>query len=1236
MEIKVIFFLFMVKKMRLSLSLLLLLLWCSCGTFKLQSSQDALQLPQKEVAHTFYLIGDAGNAGPGESTPALIALGSQVSKAPESSTTLFLGDNIYEYGMPEEGAEDRAAAEHRLNSQIEAVSTFKGRTIFIPGNHDWYNGGLKGLKAQEKYIEDRLGKNSFLPENGCPLVREKISDDINLLILDSQWFMEDWNNHPTINDKCDQIKTREQFFDEVESEIKKAEGKTLVIAIHHPIATNGVHGGKFSFYKHLYPFQSPIPLPVIGSVINYIRLTSGVSNADLQNKYYTELSRRLFTLVQGHDNVVFVSGHEHNLQYIVSNDTPVIISGAGSKSSPAALGADGVFTYGKAGFAKLTVFKDGSSWVEFYGMANDFESPLFSKEVLSVGGDYVVPEFPDTFPEQVEASVYNEEDVQKSKLYTSFWGDHYRKEYGEKIEVKTAVLDTLFGGLIPVRKGGGHQSKSLRLEDREGKEYVMRAVKKSAVRFLQSVVFKDRYVADDFTGSVTEKLLLDFYTAAHPYAGLTVAEISEAISVLHTNPVLYFIPKHNALGKYNQDFGDELYVIEERVDSGHGELASFANADEIISTKDMLEKLRRKDDNKIDEALYIRSRLLDMLLGDWDRHEDQWRWAETDLPHGKKLYKPIPRDRDQVFSNFDGFFVGALTRLIPSLRLMQTYDEEIRNLKWFNDEPFPLDMAVLTAHTREDWINAAEYIQSHLTPEVIDKALEAFPKEVQNENRDRIRKVFLARKDNLRMIAEEYYELLKRNVVVSGTDKDDWFLATREADGSTRLEGYRNKGGEKKDRFLHVAYNPKETEEVWIYALDDDDIFEVKGDGPAKIKLRLLGGQNNDIYRIENRKKVIAYDYRSKPNTFETPVRKNITDDYNLHVYEYTKVDKHVNTIMPLIGYNPDDGVMLGASYSYTHYGVNRAPYSQLHRLKAAYFFATQGFALNYSGEITRVFGNWNFGADAVFTSPNFSINYFGFGNESENDTDRDMDYNRVRLSTIRLYPKLIWRGHNGGHFSFGPLFESIEVEGTVNRFVNTGVVPDEVFEYQNFTGLESIYGYENFNDPANPSQGMGFEVKGGYKLNTGNSDSFFYVIPQLRFTSPIGSSDRFVFATKFKGHFNIGNNFQFYQGAMIGGVDGLRGFRNQRFNGRTAYYQNTDLRWNITKVNTGILPCMLGVFGGFDYGRVWVDDDPSRRWHSSVGGGLYMNALSFFTANISYFNSADGNRISFALAYNF
>ena len=615
----------------------------ACATYKSQYKDENKNetFPQdKTIVHSFYLIGDGGNSPIGMSSDALKDFKAELSKASKQSTVLFLGDNIYPAGLPKKNEEGRAFAEHQLNVQTEVVKDYKGEAIFIPGNHDWYSNGLKGLKRQEKYIEDILGKNTFLPENGCPVEKVNINDDIVLIVVDSEWYLTKWDNHPTINDDCE-VKTRTKFFDEFEGLIKKARGKTTIVAMHHPMFTNGPHGGQYSFGQHM------TPVPVLGTLKNIIRKTSGISPADMQNKRYNEFKKRLVAISQENEKVIFVSGHEHSLQYLVQDNLPQIISGAGSKTSATRNVGGGQFSYGTPGYARLDIFNDGSSYVQFYSATDN--KIVFQTEVLSEDEKESAITYPSNFSNTKTASIYTNEETNKSKSYRSLWGERYRKYYSTNVNVPTVNLDTLFGGLTPIRKGGGHQSKSLRLEDKDGREYVMRALRKSALLYLQAFVFQDQYIEGKFNDTYTEGLLLDIFTGAHPYAPLTIGTLSDAVGVYHTNPVLYYIPKQSALTEFNNEFGDELYMIEERAADGHGDKASFGFSNDVISTDDMLKKLHKNEDHILDETAYIRARLFDMLIGDWDRHEDQWRWA-TFKEKGKTIYRPIPRDRDQAFS----------------------------------------------------------------------------------------------------------------------------------------------------------------------------------------------------------------------------------------------------------------------------------------------------------------------------------------------------------------------------------------------------------------------------------------------------------------------------------------------------------------------------------------------------------------------------------------------------------
>ncbi len=1226
---------------RLFLYFISIVLLAGCATYKAQYAKvkkTTLPTNTSKIEHSFYLIGDAGNSSMQENSLALKYLEQHIKDASENSTLIFLGDNVYETGIPKKSSKNYALAKRRIQAQTDVAKNFNGKSIFIPGNHDWYN-GLKGLKREEKLVEKALGKKSFLPQNGCPLEKINITKDIVLIIVDTHWYLTNWDNHPTINDDCE-IKTRVKFFDEFEGLIKKSRGKTTIIAMHHPMFSNGSHGGKYSFTSHMNP------LPILGSVKNLIRKSSGLSNTDLQNKKYNQLKKHLVTISQENDKTIFVSGHDHNLQYIVKDNLPQIISGSGSKTTATKLTGSAKFTYGAQGFAKLDIYKDGSSIVSFYAVKDN--KMVYQTEVLPANEKKVFTTFPKTKITEKKASVYTDEEVKKSDLYRFLWGERYRKYFGTKVNALTVYLDTLFGGLTHVRKGGGHQSKSLRLRDKEGREYVMRALRKNAVQYLQAVAFQDQYIEGLFDNTATEDLLMDVFTGSHPYAPFTIGKLSDAVGIYHTNPVLYYIPKQNALGYFNSEFGDELYMIEERAASGHGDKASFGYANKVISTDDLLKNLSKNENHVLDEKAYIKARLFDMLIGDWDRHEDQWRWAV--FAKGKQtIYRPIPRDRDQAFSIMgDGALLKFATNNVPALRLMRAYSEELKNPEWFNLEPYPLDMSLITKSTKSDWDAQVKILTENITEAVINDAFTLFPDEVKDQTISTIKRKLLGRKDNLQKISNMYYAHINKYQIIKGTNKDDWFDVERLQNGKTKITGYRIKKGKKSTIFHKKTYNNSETKEIWIYGLDDDDTFVVKGNAKEFIKIRIIGGQNNDTYNIVNGKKVKIYDQKSKKNTFITKNGKvKLTDDYKTNVYNYKKLPNSLNIINPSMWFNPDDGIKLGITNILTINKFERNPFSSQHILSANYYFATNGFEFKYSSEFANIFSNWNLGIVANFNSPNFAINYFGLGNNSSNPEANgieDKDYNRVRMKQLIAGTFIHWKGDLGAKIKLGVNFQNYKVENTSGRFIETQFAANnDIFNNQNFFNTEASYEFENSDNKAYTTNGMKTELKIGYTSNLKNSNSFSYFIPSISFDQKLSSNGKLVFATKLHSRFTFGNAYKFYQAASIGGnKHGLRGYRNQRFTGKNSFYHSSDLRLLLSKVKTSLVPLNIGIYGGFDYGKVWgsqnltVHPTPTRNWNTSYGGGLFFNAANMLGANVAIFNSDDGMRLALGLGFKF
>ncbi|MEM9363378.1 MAG: metallophosphatase [Bacteroidota bacterium] len=1147
---------------------------------------------------TIYLTGNTGTASDNQVLSAI------ASKKGKNQILLLLGNMVGKNGQ--KNTVD-------LKDQMATWNSFDGKVIAIPGMYESYPEGHKSVDKTEKRIQ-KNSKAKFYPNDGCPLKKVDLTDEIVLIVIDSQWFLEDWDHYPYINNNCE-IKNRNLFFLEFESLLKKAVGKTKIVAVHHPIATNTGAG--------------------------LLSKTAGPSIQDYQNKQYRTLRKRLTTLAQQVDDVFFVSGRDKNLQLISYHGIPQIISGSTQSTKRVRAKKAGDFAAAKKGFGKLIIDGKGGASIAFYEVNNKSEDLLFA-EILSerrikrtFANSSYAPK--SSFGTTKKASVYKPEETTKSKLYKGLWGAHYREFYGREIEAPVVFLDTLKGGLTPTRIGGGHQTKSLRLEDRNGKDFTLRALKKSGVRFLQSTAFQDSYIVDKLKGSFVDRFILDFYTTAHPYTPFVVSGLAESVGIYHTNPQLYYVPKQDALGEFNSEYGDELYMIEERVEPSQRKVTSFGNPDNILSTDEVFEELVKTGRANIDEPSYIRARIFDMLIGDWDRHEDQWRWAEFKNPDGSKTIKPIPRDRDQAFSVFDGSIISFLTCAIPDLRKMQSYDADLPSPKWFNFETYYLDLNFVNKSDWSEWEKQAKFLQAQLTDKAIDEAFKALPNEVRGQKIEDIKSKLKGRRANIVNLIKKYYDHYAKFEIVLGSNKSDSFLITRLPEGRTKIE-VRNDHGPIYERIL----SKDETKEVWVYGLEGKDEFKVEGKGNRLIPLKIVGGENNDTYDFHNKKMVKLFDYQSKKNSVvQRGSRKRLVDDYDVNNYDHKKVKEHVNQFFPLLSFNPDDGVRIGFLNKYSVNGIHRNPFTQEHQISASYYTGTSGVDFSYKGEFANLFHNWNFAVEGWYTSPNFAMNFFGVGNETEYDKDLvDLDFNRTRIQKIGFAPSIVWRGRNGGSLFLKSMYESFEVENTQDRFINLLPGDSSVFDRQHYLGGEIGYQFENKNDASFPTLGFEMDFTAGYKTYIGDIDSieneFGYLASSIGLDFGLVPSGNLVLATEIGGKAILGDNFEFYHGATLGGVHSLRGFRNERFNGKYAYYQNTDLRIRLGKLKTSFIPLKYGFTGGFDYGRVWVEDDSSDQWHNSYGASFWVGGLDAFTLNLGYYNSTDGGRVVFVFGFAF
>lgn len=1294
--------------LRYSCLVLILFLFDSCANYKLNYTSKAeswrdgiMPTSDQNLKHSVFLIGDAGNTDLGEAPPLLGLLKKRLEKAGKESSIVFLGDNIYPVGMPSKEDPFRPLAEHKLNVQLNMLDDYPGNIMFMPGNHDWYSYGTKGIKRQEKYIEkylnklkgiddkdDKAWKDYFLPGNACgdPYTVE-INDQLVIVIIDSAWWLRNWNKDQNINAGCE-IKSRSFFKFQFEETVRKHRNKNVILAMHHPLFSNGPHGGHFTIKEHIFPLTPLnknlyIPLPGIGTIASFVRASIGIPE-DLANSKYKAFISDVLAGLTKNGNYIVASGHEHNLQYIEKLNQTQIVSGAGSKENPTTVGGGGEFGYGRKGFSKVDFYEDGQAWVSFFALneAEDNLDLVFKKKIkdkLKMSKDNI----PTTFPEydkkeSVVVRKPNNYDLKEvSGLHKATLGDHYLDEYMKDYPFDVLDLETfaggltpmkevednntnsmtleggsitndkegvsqrkslrIEGGLTPIKRGGGNQTNSLRLKDENGRQYTLRSLTKDASRALP-------YPANQVPAA--EKILKDNFLSAYPFAASIVPKMADAANVYHANPHLFYVPKQPRLGLHNDIFGDDVYLLEERVGGNWDNQPSLGSSKKIISTLDVSEKIRTKHKYRVDHAWLVRSRLFDIVIQDWDRHDDQWRWATVYQEDGK-LYRPIPRDRDQAFSRYDGFVMRFLGASSPFFKSLQDFKGEVKDIRWASWNGKYFDTNFLGEADREDWLREAKFIQENVTDEVIQAAFSDVPLAAQNERWKSMMEKVKTRRNDIVKYAEQAYRYNSLKVDVLGTAQKDYFEVIRE-ENQTRITGYALKKGEKGKVFYERVFDNDVTKEISIYGFEGKDIFDLSGKAKKGIKIRIIGGLNRDevidkSYVSKGGKKTLYYDSSEKKNKMALgrEGKDKTSGRVDLNAYERKNPQYQANWTFPFprLGYTEDEGLNIGISLTRYRYKFKKAPFGESHNFIIDYATEPGSINLEYNGLFIETIGSWNLRTQALYHGGRTSFNFFGFGNDSENIDPDDNLFNRVGQSRLLGYLGLEKDFAQGnGNFSIGPVYERTEIEEEGDRITGE---PNSLFDFDDITyaGVRMNFDYASLDSKFNPRKGVKFGFQGSteQRLNdSGNDDNMLIGFQSnLNLYIPLVPSKKLALATKFN-YGRVDGTFDFFKAPTLGGSSSLRGFRQERFRGESVFSHMTDIRVDAISNINSVVPFALGFHAGFDYGRVFVDGAEADDWNYSYGGGIFISPLNAIVISAGYYLNEEDEQIIVKLGHMF
>lgn len=1179
----------------------LLLIFCLFSSYVVAYGQDS-------VKYRVILIGDAGEMNAGQKE-ALKNAAKHVIKG--KTTTLYLGDNIYPTGMALPGSSNYKETGKILQSQFQPMREAGAAVYFVPGNHDWDKSGINGLakiQAQSDYLagfNDPLLK--LIPANGCPdPIAIKLTDKLTIIAYDSEWWLFPYQK---ANPDCD-CQTKEEVitrFDELMAENKD---KMILLASHHPFQSYGSHGGYFTWKNHLFPLTALnkdlyFPLPVIGSLYPILRSTL-LSPEDLNHPLYKDMAKRINGVFGRNPNVAYVAGHEHGLQ-LIKGEQLQIVSGSGAKMNPNKKGENSLFNEMRQGYVIADQLTNNDMRYEYYVYTDTGVEKVFTyQQAFKEEPAHQKNEFKVITADSIVVKVHPSYDS-VGKFHRFLFGENYRKDYNVETKVPVFRISEIEGGLMPTQRGGGNQSKSLRLVDKTGKEWVLRSVEK----------FPEVLLPQGLRETFAKDIVKDNMSAQQPFSALIVPTIADAVNIPHANPMIGWVSPDQNLGEYASTFANTLCLLEEREPIGDSD-----------NTAKMFRKLDADNDNTYDGALLLKARALDVMLGDWDRHEDQWRWKPEKTEKGVK-YLAVPRDRDMVFYSTDGF-IQRYAQSSSLLPMMQGFERNIKRIDWFLWEGRAMNSRLMSQFTEVEWDLIIKEFCSKLTDDVFESALKKLPAPIYKVRHEQLLAQLKERRQTLPRLMNEYYHFFNRIVDIQTSHKSERVLITDSADKHLKIQINKiAKDGGIKEQIFSRNFDPSVTKEIRLYVKDGNDSLFMDNK-TSTIKLRIIAGAGEKKYNIVNAARPVQLFGKKYESTFTGQAQDRLRKKLSVDTGNVSYLGKDLysrSAILLNAGFNFDDGLLLGLSYKLTNPGFRKQPYGNAQHFSFLYAFATGTFRFNYKGDWLKVVGKADFTLRADIYAPDNTQNFFGVGNETKFD-DR-IGYYRARFNIYQIEPALRWRRPKST-FSIGPSFQyyKFDTDGNQDRFINQS---DQLHSYDSlaiskdklYAGVVATFINNTRDHEMLPTLGSYVDFKWlFYKSLNSYASSFGQFTANVALYKNLDGQAKFVLANRFGGGITIGKP-AFYQNLFIGGQGNLLGYRQYRFAGLHSFYNNLELRIKLGDFVSYVLPGQVGMMGFYDVGRVWKNNDQSNLWHQGVGAGLYFApaSLAIFRAVMGYSN---------------
>jgi hypothetical protein len=1167
-------------------------------------SSSVLFAQTDTIESRIVLIGDAGQLVNGR-TPVINAIKQKIP-LDNKTVVIYLGDNIYPEGLPDDQMYSYGGFKAALDSQAAILVGTKARGYFIPGNHDWENGGATGydrIRNQQRYIDGIASNIQFLPKEGCPgPVEVSVSENVTMIIVDSHWWLHE-HDKPGLESDCS-TKSEAEVLAQIEDIIARNARKLIVFASHHPFKSYGIHGGNFHLKQHIFPLtdMNPnlwIPLPLIGSIYPITRSVFGTIQ-DLPHPWYQNMVKQFSKEVKKAPHAIFVAGHEHNLQLIKDSSFYYIVSGAGCKNTRVNSNKKTIFSEDRKGFAVLTISKNKNVTTDFYTIdINGDPDTAYSATLLNFSKIPEVIANKDTsqpiinFRDSVTVAI-NADFAKARKAKRFILGDNYRTEWATPVKLPKFNIREEKGGFTITGIGGGKQTKSLRLTDKRGKEWALRTVVKDP----------EAVVPENFRNTIAEELVQDYISASNPFGPLVVPTLADAVGVIQAKPQMFFVPDDPALGYYRPMFANTVCLLEER--------EPVPKSEDTKSLPKTFEKLLEDNDHRVDQESVLRARAFDMFIEDWDRHLDQFRFAEGDTGKGK-LYYMIPRDRDQAFFWSDGALLNYFSK--RTLRFLKGFQPKIVDVNWLNWPARDVDKIFMTQLNENDWRRIISKMQTQLTDDVIEKAVKQLPPPIYPLQHHNMVSKLKGRRDDLLRAGLVYYKFLSKYVNVFGSNKKEFFRVSG-AGEHVKVEVFKRTDESDTAKLMYSRiFDKLITEEVRLYGFNDDDVFDIAANTPNGVKIRMIGGKGEDSFNIRSNSKNFIYDFASATNQITQGgkrTRMRISDNPSDNTFKLLENTYNTNKF-PVINFafNAEDKFMIGLGFERITHTFRKEPFATRQRLSTLYAPSSGAYQARYLGELNHVLGNKDIVIKAQLVKPVLN-NFFGLGNTTTFTKPRD--FYRVRYNFLEA--DILFRKRFGtiANITLGPTIYNYwnhpeDNENKILQFPSQiGLDSASVYGTKTYAGAKFGINIDNLGNDLFPTRGIQWntELSSVTGLNTRSK-------PVTKITSDMAVYGAFTDPAKFVTVMRLGaghiftDSFEYFQAMNLGQNNFLRGFRKNRHSGSSLAYGSLEGRIQLFANQDYLLPGPIGIIGFTDVGKVWMKNQTSKKWHHSFGGGLYF-----------------------------